>query len=572
MELLLDGRQVVPQPGQTLRQLLVEAGLDSPVLSRRPLAAQIAGETFTLNYVPLRRQDRTALGQETPRRAMEASQGSVRLLRYGDSLGREVYERTALFVLFLAVRRLWPGAVAKMDFTVGDSLHVTLDKTPAFSAADMAPLRQAVAEIVSEDQPLIRSRMQTKEAIAFFRADGQEDKARLLEWRPVPYFDAYRSGDYLDYFYGEMLPSTGYLTVWDLHYGGGNSLFFLYPDHNDPDRVAHFRKMPNFTAVFEESERWGQLMDCEVVADLNELTASGKLRELIRVNEALHERSFSQIADRILARGAKAVLLAGPSSSGKTTSAHRLAVQLRVHGKRPVLMSLDDYYIDRDKILPDENGEVDLEHINTIDTALFRQQLEALLAGEEVELPTFDFKLGKRVMTGKRLSLKEDSMVIIEGLHGLNPVLLPQGLDPNLIFRMYLSPLIPLNLDNHNRIPTTYLRLLRRIVRDHETRGASVAHTLSMWASVRRGEEKWIFPFQENADVIFNSSFVYEPAILKKYIYPLLTAVGPEDPYYSEVRTIVKVLNYVQEADVDNEIPPTSILREFIGGNTFYQA
>lgn len=217
MKLFLDQKQIISMPGQTLRELVTALRLDSALLSKRPLAAQIAGEVFTLNYVPVRRQD----GEDTPRRAMNASGGKIRLLRYGDSLGREVYERTALFVLFLAVRRLWPGAVAKMDFTVGDSLHVTIDKTPAFSAADMALLRRSVAEVIGEDQPLLRSRMQTKDAIAFFRADGQEDKARLLSWRPVPYFDGYRSGDYLDYFYGEMLPSTGYLTVWDLHYGGG---------------------------------------------------------------------------------------------------------------------------------------------------------------------------------------------------------------------------------------------------------------------------------------------------------------------------------------------------------------
>jgi len=248
-----------------------------------------------------------------------------------------------------------------------------------------------------------------------------------------------------------------------------------------------------------------------------------------------------------------------------------LATQLRVYGKKPILMSLDDYYIDRDKIAPGPDGKVDLEHINTIDTELFGQHLAALLAGEEVEIPIFNFKLGKRQWVGHKMKLSKDTVIIVEGLHALNPVLLPADLDEKLVFRFFVSALLPLNLDDHNRIPTSYLRLLRRIVRDFEGRGASVERTIDMWDSVRQGEKRWIFPFQEKADVIFNRSSLYELAVLKKHIFPLLTAVEPENPCYDEVRAIVKVLNFVQEADVDDEIPPTSLVREFIGGNSFYR-
>ena len=566
MTLTIDGRPVEAQPGESLLTLVRKIGADADALSRRPLAAKIAGEVFTLNYIPVREQEAQS-ERPSMRRAMAASNGVVRLLRYSDAPGRECYTRTAQFAVFLALRQLWPEAKGKISCSLGSSVYIQVSGAPDFSAEK---LKEGVGKIVREGIPLIRRRVPLQDAVDRFRREGQEDKAKLLGWRPTDYFDEYVYGDYSDYFYGEMLPSTAYLTVWDILPVKGGFLV-VYPDDQNPDCCAKVPDMPNFFSVFNEGDRWCTLMECETVSELNELTNSGRIRELIRVNEALHEKRFSQVADMVCQRGAKAVMLAGPSSSGKTTSAHRLATQLRVHGKKPVLMSLDDYYIDRERIPVGPDGKRDLEHINTIDVALFREDMARLLAGDTVELPSFDFVSGKRQWNGHFLKLGEDSVIIVEGLHGLNPVMLPENVDKNLIFRLYVSPLLPLNLDDHNRIPTGYLRLLRRIVRDYETRGSSVQHTLSMWDSVRRGEQKWIFPYQENADVIFNSSTLYELAVLKTHIFPLLTAVQPEDECYDEVRNIVKVLNYIQEADVDDEIPPTSLVREFIGGNTFYR-
>ena len=564
MRLNIDNMHITALCGESLLDIIKRSGLNCKSFSQNPIAAKIAGELFNLNYIPVRakegNQDRPSI-----RRAMAASGGNISLVSYQDPQGRDVYTRTAQFVLFLALHRLYPKVRAKMNCTVGRALFIEV-RCPDFS---VDALKDMVASIVTEDIPLIRERVNLTDAIAHFCALGQEDKAKLLSLRKESYFDQYSCGDFADYYYGELAPSTGYLQVWDIIPVDGGFMF-LYPDDNTPERVAQYEQMPRFLQVSTDGERWCELMECETVADLNELVENGRIRELIRVNEALHEKKYSQVADMVCSAGAKFVMLAGPSSSGKTTSANRLATQLRVHGKKPILMSLDDYYLDRDQIQPGPDGKLDLEHINTIDTELFAEHIRRLLSGEAVEIPSFNFKSGKREWIGHVMQLTPETVFIVEGLHALNPVLLPQDVDRQLVFKLYVSPLLPLNLDDHNRIPTSLLRLLRRTVRDHRTRGASVQRTMEMWDSVRRGEKRWIFPFQEEADVIFNSSTLYELAVLKKYIYPLLEEVPPEDPCYEQARALVKILNYVREADVEDEIPPTSLVREFIGGNTFY--
>ena len=570
MQLIIDGIPAEVNAGERLLDIVRRLGLDSTDLKTRPLAANIAGETFTLNYVPLREEQASANQRVTLRRAMRAGNGTVSLLRYDSARGNRVYERTMLFVFLLAMRELYPKTRVRINYAVGAGLFASVGEGMRLSQQDVDRIKKAMHEIVKADLTLERKRVDIDDAIDFFSADGQEDKVRLLKYRQFSFFDVYRQDDYVDYFYGEMAPSTGYASVFDLQAQKGG-LLLIRPSAEDPNKPAKHVSLPRLSSVFSESEEWGNLMHCGVVADLNDMVLSGEVRTLIRVNEALHEKRFAQLADEIIGRGARAVLIAGPSSSGKTTSANRLCTQLRVHGKTPILVSLDNYYLNRDQLKPGPDGTVDLEDIATLDIPQFQEDLTRLLKGEEVELPLFDFVTQHRCEKGIKLRVTENTPLVIEGLHGLNPHLLPEAVDKKLIFRLYVSALTTLNLDDHNRVPTTYLRLLRRMVRDHETRGASVERTLSMWDSVRAGEEKWIFPFQEDADAIFNTTLIYEPAVLKKHIFPLLSAVQPESVYYDEARSIVKFLNYFVEANVEDEIPPTSILREFIGGNTFYR-
>ncbi|MCE5236140.1 MAG: nucleoside kinase [Clostridiaceae bacterium] len=553
MNLTIDGIVCGVEQGETILDAVRKLGLDSDSLKLRPLAAQIGGEVFSLRYTPFR-------------------DVNIHLLRYGEEMGRRVYERTLEFVLITAARKLFPGARVYVRYSLGPGLYISVEKAGnngALTEQDVLDIESEMRRLVRLSLPLERKRLSINEAVRHFEEDAQADKAALLRWRRFSYFDVYSAEGYMDYFYGEMAPCTAYVDVFRLKPLEG-ALVMLMPRGDAPDVPSDFKDMPKLAYVFHQSDRWGKLMRCDSVNQLNSHVENGTVRELIRVNEALHERSYSQIADKIVAQKARAVMVAGPSSSGKTTSAHRIATQLRVLGQNPVMLSLDNYYLDRDAIPLDEHGERDLEHINTLDIERFKSDIELLLQGEQVEVPEFDFTTGKRSPHNVLMKLHSDEPLIVEGIHGLNPVLVSSKVEPTDIFRVYVSALTTLNLDDHNRIRTTDVRLLRRLVRDYKTRNASMEQTLSMWPSVRRGEETWIFPYQENGNALFNTTLVYEIAVLKKYVYPLLTAMPPESPYYAMARDIVKFLNYFVDADAENEIPPTSILREFIGGNTFY--
>ena len=483
--------------------------------------------------------------------------------------GRRIYERSLRFVLLLAVQRTLPGVHLRIEHSIGYGVYMRFLEREA-DAETVEKLQAEMEKIVKEDLPFVRQRWSREKAIEYFHDQGETDKMRLLAYRPYDYFNVYLCGGMAEYFYGAMLPSTGYVPVFRLllHAPG---MVLQMPSPQDPAHPAPFVSRPKHLASFAQSNRWCDILGCMNAADLNDMTVSGRLPDFIRVNEALHDRSLAELADGVARRGARAVFVAGPSSSGKTTFANRLCIHLRVLGLRPVLISLDDFYLDRDALPLEADGKPDLEALSALDVPYLRQCLALLLKGEEAQMPRFDFPFSRRAEKKYPLRLEKKQVLVLEGIHGLNPAL-HQGFDPALICKIYISELTCLNLDQHNRIRTTDARLLRRIVRDHQFRNTPPEETLNMWASVRRGEEKWIFPYQEQADFVFNSALHYELPVLKRYAYDLLKRIPPEDPVYLSSRRLLKILHYMLPATEEalREIPPLSLLREFIGGCTLY--
>nr|MBR4281550.1 nucleoside kinase [Clostridia bacterium] len=494
--------------------------------------------------------------------------GEIRPLTLRDEEGRRIYERSLRFVMLLAFRRLMPEQQVRIEYSVGGGVYL---HTPGrdLSEADTRAVEAEMRAIVAADIPFDKREWSLDDAIAYFGEDGQQDKVELLKRRTVPFFSMYECGGMHEYFYGAMAPSTGYVQVFGVQHLPGRGMAILTADPETPDLHAAYIDRPKHQRVFDQGAKWCAILGVQNAPDIHEMLEQKRFRAFIRINEALHDKAIADIAETIAAKGSRLILVAGPSSSGKTTFTGRLAIHLRVLGLEPAMISLDDYYRNRDELPREPDGSIDLEALHTIDVPLFREHMQRLMDGETVEIPRYSFQLSRRLDKGVPLTLKSGQPILIEGIHGLNPAL-SEGIEDSLIHRIFVSALTCINLDNHNRIRTTDVRLLRRIVRDNQFRATPPEETLAMWPSVRRGEETWIFPHQERADSMFNTALHYELPVLGHYAYGLLKAISPESPHYLTARRLVKMLNYfpdIPEAVLE-EVPPLSLLREFIGGCT----
>ncbi len=489
----------------------------------------------------------------------------VRPILISHSDGLRIYRRALSFVLVVAARQLFPERKIRIDHSLPfGGYYCNVVKGDPFTPDELAHIKKRMQEIVAADEPITRTPVPLDEAFALFEQQGDDDKVRLLHSRKKNYLIVYELLGLCDYFFGYMVPSTGYLSVFDLTHDQ-NGFILHYPIRQNPTTLQPIIALPKLRRVFEESGRWLNLLGVEDVGALNQAITSGRARELILVAEALHEGSFADVADAIVERqpDVRLVLIAGPSSSGKTTSSKRLAVQLMAHGLKPYTLAMDNYFVNRSDTPRDEQGQLDFEHIRAVDLDLFNHDLLALMDGREVQLPHYNFVAGLRE-AGETVQLTPEHILIIEGIHALNPELV-RAIPREKFYRLYVSCLTQLNIDRHNRVPTTDVRILRRIVRDARTRGYTALDTLSRWESVRKGERRWIFPYQENADLMFNSALVYELAVLRPLAEPLLLQVEPSSPYYMEAKRLLSFLSWVEPLNRMDMIPGNSLLREFVG-------
>ncbi|MBQ6790536.1 MAG: nucleoside kinase [Paludibacteraceae bacterium] len=492
--------------------------------------------------------------------------------------GMRAYVRTLGMVLACAVNELYPQMDLRVEHPISKGYYCTLqwhqDKDVEVGEEEAAPqmtremisaIKQRMLQIIAEDRPIIEEEKQTKEVIRLF-ASRYNNESSIFEALGNPYCRYFRMGDYVDYYTNVLLPSSGYLTLFDVvSYQDG--LLLRIPNRNNPTVLEDAVSQDKMFSIFREYNRWNKLLRINNVSDFNVACKQNKSFGLIKLAEALHEKKIAQIADAIAEKRPKIVFISGPSSSGKTTFSKRLQIQLLVDGIRPEVLSMDDYFVNRVDTPKDENGEWDFENVKAVDLPFFRQQMHDILDGKEVELPTYDFSKGERVFEGRKLKLQKDSVLVIEGLHALNPCILPD-VDKDLTFKIYVSALTTINIDNHNWIPTTDIRLLRRIVRDYRYRGFSARETIARCPSVVRGEQKWVYPFQEEADVMFNSALIFEFAVLKRHAEPILSEVPKFCEEYTEAHRLIKFLQYFIPVP-EKEIPPTSLLREFVGGSSF---
>ena len=492
---------------------------------------------------------------------------TLSFLTLKDSIGHKAYVRTAVMVLLRAAADVIPEANIKVEFAIGPGYYCDVRREKKLTEDMVKQIRARMQELVDEKIPITKKTYSIDEAREIFKKQKMEDKGKLFRYKRSSFANVYCLDGYYDYYYGFMLPDTGYVKYFDLMlYEKG--LLLLLPGMDAPCMLEVFGPREKLFRTLRTASHWGEMMNIDSVGDLNDTICAGEMNDMILVQEALLERRIGEIAENIVKKGnVKFVLIAGPSSSGKTTFSHRLSIQLRTYGKIPHPIALDDYFVNRELTPRDENGDYNFECLEAIDVKQFNEDMERLLRGERVELPTFNFKTGKREYHGRYKQLGEEDILVIEGIHGLNPET-TYSLPDESKFKIYISALTSLNLDEHNRIPTTDGRLLRRMVRDARTRGASARRTIEMWPSVRRGEENYIFPFQEEADEMFNSVLIYELSVLKQYAEPLLYSIEPGEPEYYEAKRLLKFLEYVQGIDSQN-VPSNSICREFIGGSCF---
>ena len=491
----------------------------------------------------------------------------VEFLDMTSGSGSRNYTRTLFFILCKAVHDLFPRSYVVIDIPVSNGYYVDINIEREVTIDDVSQIRQRMQEIIDAAMPIKRHEVPTEEAIQMFSQKGDEAKAKLLKSAGSLYTTYYQIDDYVDYYYGSLLTNTSQIYLFGLekYYDG---LLLRIPDLKTPDILPEMTRQDKMFSIFKEQHQWQNIVGVRTVGDFNEIVEAGGGTDLINVSEALQEKKISRIADEIASRkDIKLVLLAGPSSSGKTTTCKRLSIQLVANGLKPLQISLDDYFINRDQTPRDENGEYDYESIYALNLKLINEQFSALFNGEEVELPKYDFQIGVSKPSGKKLKMQENNVLVVEGIHALNPELTAHIPDRQK-YRVYVSALTTILLDDHNYIPTTDNRLLRRIIRDYKYRGVDARESIHRWPSVRSGENKWIFPFQENADAVFNSAMLFELAVIKQQAEPLLEQVPENCEEYSEAYRLRKFLKYIKPIP-NKDIPPTSLLREFLGGSSF---